>query len=233
MDQIEHILFDAKAGSCTHFATVTAALLRSAGVPARVATGFVGQTRVLPDQIQVQSKDAHAWAEIPQIGGHWAILDTTLGSIEVPPRRNSANVWLIPLLLMASVAFALLALRRRQVRTTPLSPDQRLWTEVLAIAALLGYRPAAPLSYCRFTAELDHSMALQGQLANIGVELDRRSFGPGHDEPKPHEQDATMAVLRNARLRAEEILRERKAAARAERNRARSRLRARRRLRHR
>ncbi|HYH95205.1 transglutaminaseTgpA domain-containing protein [Hyalangium sp.] len=50
---------------CTYFASAMAALLRSQGVPARLAGGFVPQEKnPFSDAFLVHSRDAHAWVEV-------------------------------------------------------------------------------------------------------------------------------------------------------------------------
>ena len=43
-DAVDHFLFDARTGFCEHFASAEVVLLRAAGIPARLATGFAGGT---------------------------------------------------------------------------------------------------------------------------------------------------------------------------------------------
>ena len=224
VDQIDYILFDAKEGSCTHFATVTAALFRSAGIPARIATGFVGQTRVLPKQIQVQAKDAHAWAEVPQMAGHWKIFDTTLGSVEVVPAKKRVSVmsWL-PAVLAGLIALALVARRRFRLRAKHYSGNQALWDEILDIGVRIGLVPAKPLSYRKFSEHLDSTLGMNGKLASLGVELDRRTFGPsggsggsGGSDGSGDDSlyDTASDTLIVARSRADKLAKQHKAEAR-------------------
>ncbi len=74
---IDHFLFVSKKGHCELFSTATAILLRLAGVPTRLISGFrVG--RFGDEQIiSVRMGDAHAWIEAydPQHG--WIPLDIT------------------------------------------------------------------------------------------------------------------------------------------------------------
>jgi hypothetical protein len=63
-DPVEHFLFDKKEGYCSHFATALALLCRSAGVPARVATGFQLHDPKPDGSFLVKNSDAHAWVEV-------------------------------------------------------------------------------------------------------------------------------------------------------------------------
>ncbi len=178
-DPIDELLFRSKAGSCTHFATATAALLRSVGVPARIATGFVGQTQIAPNQISVLAKDAHAWAEIPLIGGGWAVNDTTLGATEVGPSRETIPArTILSILALTGFAIAVLVIYRRRRAGQKVSADARIWDDLISIGRLLDRHPTEPLSYCRFSESLDRELDMSGTLARVGADLDRRTFGP-------------------------------------------------------
>lgn len=63
--ELGEFLFEKKIGFCEHFAVSFAAIMRLAGVPARIVVGFQGGKRnTLSDYYLVTSKDAHAWTEI-------------------------------------------------------------------------------------------------------------------------------------------------------------------------
>ncbi|MBN6149285.1 DUF3488 domain-containing transglutaminase family protein [Xanthomonas sp. AmX2] len=84
-DGIDEFLFQYKAGFCEHFSSAFVALMRGAGVPARVVTGYAGGTRnPLGDYWVIRRMDAHAWAEVwlPQRG--WVRVDPTAA---VAPER--------------------------------------------------------------------------------------------------------------------------------------------------
>ncbi|HZI85055.1 MAG TPA: transglutaminase domain-containing protein, partial [Casimicrobiaceae bacterium] len=70
-------LFDTRRGFCEHYAGAFVFLLRAAGIPARVVTGFQGG-EINPDggYMIVRDSDAHAWAEA-LLGGAWQRLDPT------------------------------------------------------------------------------------------------------------------------------------------------------------
>ncbi len=70
-------LFVRKAGYCEHYATGLCLLLRAAGIPARVAAGFLGgEWSDVGKYLIVRQSDAHAWTEA-WIGGAWRTLDAT------------------------------------------------------------------------------------------------------------------------------------------------------------
>lgn len=74
---VKDFLFVRKAGFCEHYATGLALLLRSAGIPARVAAGYLGgEWSDLGDYLIVRQSDAHAWTEA-FLDGRWVTLDAT------------------------------------------------------------------------------------------------------------------------------------------------------------
>ncbi|MFL5319040.1 MAG: DUF3488 and DUF4129 domain-containing transglutaminase family protein, partial [Myxococcaceae bacterium] len=62
-DPLANFLFERKAGHCEYFATALTVMLRTLGVPARVAVGFYGGTRN-GDHYILRAGDAHAWTEV-------------------------------------------------------------------------------------------------------------------------------------------------------------------------
>lgn len=82
---VDEFLFDYQQGFCEHFSQAYVVLMRAAGIPARVATGYVGGYRnPVGGYWIVRNSDAHAWAEIwlPQRG--WVRVDPTAA---VAPER--------------------------------------------------------------------------------------------------------------------------------------------------
>ena len=78
-DAVDHFLFVAHTGFCEQFAAAEVVLLRAAGVPARLATGFAGGESS-GDHRTLRGSDAHAWVEVwyPDLG--WAASDPTAGA---------------------------------------------------------------------------------------------------------------------------------------------------------
>ena len=76
-DPVDAFLFDTRRGFCEHYAGAFVVLLRAAGIPARVVTGYQGG-EMNPDgeYMIVRQSDAHAWAEA-MIDGEWKRFDPT------------------------------------------------------------------------------------------------------------------------------------------------------------
>ncbi|MFA7300218.1 MAG: DUF3488 and transglutaminase-like domain-containing protein, partial [Sideroxydans sp.] len=75
---MDDFLFQTKQGFCEHYAGSFVFLLRAAGIPARVVTGYQGsEYNALGDYYILRQSDAHAWAEawLPERG--WVRFDPT------------------------------------------------------------------------------------------------------------------------------------------------------------
>ncbi len=72
---VDEFLFDTQAGFCEHYAAAFVVLMRAAGIPARVVTGYQGG-EMNDNYMIVRQSDAHAWAET-FIDGAWRRYDPT------------------------------------------------------------------------------------------------------------------------------------------------------------
>lgn len=70
-----------RAGYCQYYATTMAILLRKAGVPTRLAQGFLPGTRTADGQETVRNSGAHAWVEVYFPGYGWVDFDPTGGGV--------------------------------------------------------------------------------------------------------------------------------------------------------
>ena len=99
-ERIDWFLFDYRKGFCNYYASAEVILLRSLGIPARMAVGFAQGEREIPpiqgqpqvggsvvitnEQISetstyvVRQKDAHAWPEVYFPGLGWVIFEPTV-----------------------------------------------------------------------------------------------------------------------------------------------------------
>jgi transglutaminase-like putative cysteine protease len=77
-DAVDHFLFVTRQGSCEIFASAMAVLLRAAGIPTRLVTGYTtGAYNVLTGYYEVRNSDAHAWVEMFQPGVGWVEIEAT------------------------------------------------------------------------------------------------------------------------------------------------------------
>ncbi|UPG84482.1 DUF3488 and transglutaminase-like domain-containing protein [Luteibacter aegosomatis] len=77
-DRIDDFLFQTKQGYCEHFASSFTFLMRAAGLPARVVTGYQGgYWNGGAHYLLVRRSDAHAWSEVWLEGQGWVRFDPT------------------------------------------------------------------------------------------------------------------------------------------------------------
>jgi transglutaminase-like putative cysteine protease len=84
-NSVDEFLFEQKAGYCEHFSSAFVVLMRAAGIPSRVVTGYAGgYHNRYGDYWVVRRQDAHAWAEVWLQGRGWVRVDPTAA---VAPER--------------------------------------------------------------------------------------------------------------------------------------------------
>ncbi|MGE0485156.1 MAG: DUF3488 and DUF4129 domain-containing transglutaminase family protein [Gammaproteobacteria bacterium] len=89
-DSVDAFLFETREGFCEYFAASFVVLMRAAGIPARIVTGYQGgEYNDLGDYFVVRQRDAHAWAEIYDEELGWTRVDPT-GA--VAPERVSVGL---------------------------------------------------------------------------------------------------------------------------------------------
>ena len=89
-DPIDEFLFETRRGFCEHYAAAFTILMRAAGLPARVVTGYLGgQVNPVDDYLVVRQSDAHAWAEVWVQGEGWLRVDPTAA---VAPERIERGI---------------------------------------------------------------------------------------------------------------------------------------------
>lgn len=77
-DYIDYFLFDSRQGFCEHYAAAFAVLMRAAGIPARIVSGYQGgEINTFGDYMIVRQRDAHAWVEVWLHHRGWIRIDPT------------------------------------------------------------------------------------------------------------------------------------------------------------
>jgi transglutaminase-like putative cysteine protease len=83
-DAVDDFLFETQRGFCEHYSGAFAFLLRAAGIPANVVTGYMGgEINPASGSMIVRQSDAHAWVEA-WVDGGWRRFDPTAA---VAPER--------------------------------------------------------------------------------------------------------------------------------------------------
>jgi transglutaminase-like putative cysteine protease len=120
-NSVDEFLFDTKRGFCGHYASAFAALMRAAGIPARVVTGYQGGTlNPYGDYWILRQSDAHAWTEVWIDGRGWTRIDPTAA---IAPERVERG--------LADAVSAEDPLASRWQRNTPWFAGARLRLDLL------------------------------------------------------------------------------------------------------
>ncbi len=173
-DAVDHFLFTAKTGFCEQFASAAVILLRTLGIPARIATGFAAPQADASGNRIIRGVNAHAWVEVYDSQVGWTSWDPT-PSASSAKARWSLSTWGRQLLndadrryraaatLGLGVLLSLAALRlwrhRRRPRLSAVAPaPTRAW---LLVQAITGLRqavgpPAANASISTLAAMAPH-----------------------------------------------------------------------------
>ena len=94
-DAVTWFLFEERRGYCEHFASAMAVMARSAGIPARVVTGYAGGSyNPFTALWEIKQSDAHAWVEIYFGAAGWAPFDPTPGFDAPTGEGQQQSPWL-------------------------------------------------------------------------------------------------------------------------------------------
>jgi len=87
-DSVDEFLYETREGFCEHYASAFVFLLRAAGIPARIVTGYQGgDLNPVDGRFTVRQSDAHAWSEVFIAGRGWIRVDPTV--LSVPLRLDA------------------------------------------------------------------------------------------------------------------------------------------------
>jgi transglutaminase-like putative cysteine protease len=143
-DAVDQFLFVDQRGFCEQIGTSLVVMLRSLGIPARLAVGYAtGERNPFTGLYEVRAKDAHAWAEVYFPGLGWQGFDPTAsvplagdssidaagsGALAYLNARISVPSWAPAVLGILVLGFGLafgarFLMRRRRRRETRVEPS--------------------------------------------------------------------------------------------------------------
>ena len=156
-DPVDDFLFRTREGFCGHYASAFVTLMRDAGLPARVVTGYLGgEWNPIGGFLLMRQSDAHTWAEVWLSGRGWTRVDPT--AVVAPERLRRGLLDLLP---------------------QALSARERLLRESRWLSALLQRWDAANAWWSTHVVKFDLDSQL-GLLARLGVRAgDARYLGWG------------------------------------------------------
>ena len=92
---LDAFLFERREGFCGHYASAFTALMRAAGVPARVVSGYLGGTWVRPlsgaPYLDLRHSNAHAWSEVWLPGQGWQRIDPSAWATAPASRADGSE----------------------------------------------------------------------------------------------------------------------------------------------
>lgn len=205
-DAVDHFLFESKEGFCEQIATATAIMLRTLGVPARIATGYVPSERDVVAGVWIsRASDAHAWVEVRFPNYGWVAFDPTAsvplsgdaqwpsigGEVAKAIARAVSNH--IALIVVSSLAIALVLLVARELVRWWQRRRRGKWgvlqDRFVATAVRLGAEPTA--SNAELAAVFDAAAADE-----LAATLDASAFSA-----RWHDDDAELYRASLERLR--------------------------------
>jgi transglutaminase-like putative cysteine protease len=96
-DSVDEFLFDTRTGFCEHYASAFTVMMRMAGIPSRVVTGYLGGWHnEVGDYLLVRQSDAHAWSEVWFPGTGWTRVDPTAAVSPLRVARGSLEALAAP-----------------------------------------------------------------------------------------------------------------------------------------
>ncbi len=103
-DPVDEFLFDTRSGFCESYASSFTVLMRAAGIPARIVTGYQGgELNPLGDYLIVRQRDAHAWTEVWLQDRGWVRVDPT-GAVSPDRIRLGIDAAIPPVMGPAGLA---------------------------------------------------------------------------------------------------------------------------------
>lgn len=123
---IATFLFDLRAGFCGHYASAFVYLMRIAGIPARIVSGYQGGSyNATGGFIEVRQANAHAWTEVWLVGQGWVRYDPTTA---IAPERIEQDVNIDQQIANNAVNFSPIQLDSRTL--SYLKMARNLWSSV-------------------------------------------------------------------------------------------------------
>jgi transglutaminase-like putative cysteine protease len=195
-DAVDQFLFVDRLGFCEQIGTSLVVMLRSLGIPARLAAGYApGERNPFTGLFEVRARDAHVWAEVWFPGLGWQGFDPT-ASVPLAGEGGGltagAGLWSyvtrrlphpapVPTVIVVVLGCAVLltvhrARRRRLQRDTPWA--RRYLDRLEAEGASRG-RPRRPNeTAAAYASALAGGVLPERELADVAAVLDTEAYAP-------------------------------------------------------
>ena len=193
-DSVDYFLFDSKQGFCEHFASAEVVLLRSLGIPSRVAVGYSGG-QVDGDQRTIRASDGHAGVEVFGDGAGCVRSDPTPGDtpsawLSDPAHQRLIGIVIAVLAVLVGIGIWWWLRRRQQHPLTGTRSERDPMVFALKRLSVALQEAGRPWDATRTLAELAAELPdLQGPLA-----LAERHFYRGRPVPRQSLREAVEAI---------------------------------------
>jgi len=184
-DAVRQFLFASRTGYCEQISTALTVMLRTLGIPAREAVGYVpGPYNPVTDLYQVREEDAHAWVQVyfPRYG--WVSFDPTAVVPYANPSPGATALRIVGHFLarlpwppigvaaggMGAAGLVAGAVRRRRA-TGRLSPAERAVRQMERAGRRAG-RPRTPSE-----TVIEYGRALAGGWPEVARAVDAAAYG--------------------------------------------------------
>lgn len=176
---IDSFLFDTRTGYCEHYASAFTVMMRMAGIPARIVTGYQGGWyNADAHYYLIRQSDAHAWSEVWLEGSGWTRVDPTAAVSPLRVERGSLGAidqprHLLDFSWVRSLRNTMDAMEKRW-NTWVIDYDYRRQTQLFRGMGMGNLRPIALVSLL---------FAVLAVLGLILLPLLLRTRGPGSRDP--------------------------------------------------
>jgi transglutaminase-like putative cysteine protease len=201
-DPLAHFLFERRAGHCEYFASGMAVMLRSVGIPARVATGFLGGVfNSISGWQLLRAADAHSWVEAWIPGRGWTTFDPTPSD---PTAVQPSAVFLRAQLLMdAAEQFwrdwvVTYDVDHQRALVSRMQDARRTWHWAVAWPAMLRFAPSVWVSLAVAAAVM--FLVIRFGPALLGMWKNRRRLAHARRGARQGRVQATDATLLYERM---------------------------------
>ncbi len=213
-DAVDFFLFESREGYCDLFSSALAVLARYAGIPARVATGFLSGDRQPDGTFIVREKHRHQWTEIYFPGHGWIIFDPTEGARDVTSGNNrdgkARNIWQVltrrfghlpAVLLLGAIGLLLFAvaneLRGRRSQAQMVSQVVRRYLRAVRMLEKYGLKRPGWMTPSEYAALVQRSLPeLAEPIWALTRLLERSEYGHGVGEAEVAQADRYLHQIR-------------------------------------
>jgi len=215
-DAVEFFLFDSREGYCDLFSTALAVMARYAGIPSRVATGFLAGDLQPDGKYVAREKHRHQWTEVYFPGWGWIAFDATEGARDITSGRNRSDgqnlswqlltrrygylPWILAIGAISLLLFAVAnELASRLPRSTACAQVVRIYfraTHLLHKAGLVRREWMTPSEYA---AQVERALPeLAIPLWGLTRLLERSEYGRGIGEAEVAQAERYLQEIRSA-----------------------------------